>query len=103
MSHVDIQENPQMLSYLHRSEKDIDELLNTQTESKPAVWDRCSQTLQRIHLDLDDCRLPECKRQIKEIKAAIKAKLIEEYGEETWSARMPFDSPLIEENIPLPR
>lgn len=103
MSHVDINEHPHMLSYLHHSEKDVDELLNTQTESKPAVWDRCSQSLPRIHLDEDDDRLPECKRQIKEIKAAIKAKLIEEYGEETWSARMPFDSPLIKENIPLPR
>jgi hypothetical protein len=101
MSHVDITQNPHLLSHLYRAENDIDEILNPETESKPAVWERSSQTLPRIHLNKDDPRLPECKRQIREIKAAIKAQLIEDFGEATWEARMPFDAPIVPEYIPI--
>ena len=97
MSHVDLLQNPHLLSHLHRANKDIDEILNLNTESKPAVWERVSQTLPRIHLSEDDARLLECKRQIKEIKASIKAQLIKDFGEATWEARMPFDAPVVEE------
>jgi len=97
MSHVDLSLHPELLSHLHRTEKDIDDLLNPETESKPAIWERVSQTLIRLHLEEDDSRLPEYKRQMNEIKEAIKAKLIEEFGEETWEARMPFDAPIVPE------
>lgn len=103
MSHVDNQFHPELLPFLHHHKDDVDELLNLETESKPAVWDRASQSLYRVHLQGDDERLPECKRQIREIKEAIKAQLIEEFGHETWMARMPHDNPIIDEFIPLPQ
>ena len=76
--------------------KAIDELLDVNTPSKPAalVWE--SRSLFRIHLEEDDPRLPEAKRQIKEIKAAIKAELYDQFGDE-WESRMPSDIPIRDE------
>jgi len=99
MSHFSAEANSELLICLRRGHQNncIDELLDQSTQSKPAVWCRSSQTLSRIHLEEDDERLPECKSQIRAIKAAIKAQLIEEFGEETYMARFPFDKPLIKE------
>lgn len=74
-------------------ENNIDELLDINTPSKPAVMQWESRMLYRIHLEEDDPRLPEAKRQIKEIKAQLKKDLYELYGDE-WQARMPHDYPL---------
>ncbi len=94
-------QHPELLVSLHQAHayKTYDELLDLNTISKPAVWEKASQCLYRIHLDEDDCRLPECKRQIREIKEAIKAQLIEEFGPYTWKARMPVDFPLKDETM----
>ena len=68
----------------------VDELLDTTTPSKPAVYDFSAMTVHRIHLDSSDQRLPECKRQIRELKADINAWLQSVYGPE-WELRKPID------------
>jgi hypothetical protein len=82
-----------LLELLNKAFSDIDDLLNDETPSSPAVWDRASQSLFRVHLSEEDERLPACKAKIRAIKAAIKAQLEAECGD-TWMHRMPFDQPL---------
>jgi hypothetical protein len=86
------------IGQLQQAVKDdnIDELLDVNTPSKPAVMQWESRMLYRIHLQEDDPRLPEAKRQIKEIKAQLKQQLYELYGDE-WKVRMPHDYPLSNE------
>ncbi len=93
MSHVCIDHNPDLYCILQKAHesKHYDDLLDESTPSKPAVWDRASQSLYRVHLESDNPQLEECKCQIRSIKEAIKAQLIEEYGPYTWKSRMPFD------------
>jgi hypothetical protein len=79
-------------------ENNIDELLDINTPSKPAVMQWESRMLYRVHLQEDDPRLPEAKRQIKEIKAQIKKHLYELYGDE-WEVRMPADYPLTNDEM----
>lgn len=78
---------------MQKATTDIDDLLDDSTPSCPAVWDRSSQTLFRVHLSDDDERLPKCKEKIKAIKEAIKIQLQKEFGD-TWEYRMPFDHPI---------
>jgi hypothetical protein len=70
----------------------INEILDLSTESKPAVYDFYTMSIHRIHLDSSDERLPECKRQIRELKAEVHDWLKQVYGPE-WSLRKPVDIP----------
>jgi hypothetical protein len=87
-------EHPDILQELFtKATSNVDDLLDETTSSLPAVWDRSSQSLYRVHLSEDDERLPLCKSKIKNIKEMIKTQLQEECGE-TWMHRMPLDVPI---------
>jgi len=94
MSYVCCHQNPGLLVLLERAhtQQQYDDLLDLSTPSKPAVWDRSSQSLYRLNLQADDPQLEECKKQIRSIKEDIKIQLIEEFGPYTWQARMPNDT-----------
>ena len=98
---MDLELTQEKLMSLQRcsEHKDFDDLLNPSTPSTPAIWSRESRSFVRIHLDEHDERLPACKQTMKALKEQIKQQLIAECGEDGYAARMPFDFPIVQEEV----
>ena len=75
----------------------INELLDCTTCSKPATYDVSTNCIYRVHLELEDARLPECKRQIKEIKSEVHDWLKAQFGD-AWIYRNPQEIALKDES-----